>query len=152
MSLDMTSFYPTHNFNNHAGYRDVEAAYPNSLKSHIWTWIHRCGIHSRVCQYDIRHHSDCDSNSATYEYHFHINYSLYRLCHAGHQPTSAYHYGVLVADCKKATKSRRSRSLFMRWIGIFVPGVTTSGPSLNNLLIVFSSQTIVDCTKASEYE
>ena len=146
----MTSFYLIHNFDKYASCSDAGAVSPNGLEAYVWARINRCGIHSRIYQYDIRHHSDYDSNSATYEYHLHINYSFYRLCRAGHQPTSINHYGVLVADCKNLTRSCRSCAFFIRWIGIFVPGVTTSGPSLNSLSMVASSHMMLDLSNASE--
>jgi len=75
-SPDITSFYLIHNFDKHASYRDVGAACPNGLKAHVRTRIHRRGIHSRIYQYDIRHHSNGNSNSATDEYHLHVNLLL----------------------------------------------------------------------------
>ena len=76
--LDISGYdflYPTRNFEKHASHRDAEAASPNGLEAYVWTRIYRCGIHSRINQYDIRHHTDYDSNGAAYEYHLHINYS-----------------------------------------------------------------------------
>ena len=146
----MTSFYLICNFDKYASCRDSGAASPNGLKANVWARINRCGIHSRIYQYDIRHHSNSNSNSATDEYHLHVNHSSHWPRLTGQQPNFTLYYGVLVADCKNLTKSCRSCAFFIRWIGIFVPGVTTSGPSLNSLSMVASSHMMLDLSNASE--
>ena len=88
-SPGMTSFYLIHNFDIYAICGDAGAASPNGLKADVWARINRRGIHSRIYQYDISHHSNGNSNSATDEYHLHVNHSSHWPRLTGQQPDFA---------------------------------------------------------------